>query len=67
MPLYDLECLNCRTVFEAFLKLTEKEEVVSCPHCGGKGARKVPTRFQTNSWSRFLDDLERRVSPEKFR
>ncbi|HOJ52901.1 MAG TPA: zinc ribbon domain-containing protein [Syntrophales bacterium] len=67
MPLYDLTCKNCGHTFEALLKIHEDPEGVSCPRCGRKGARKVPGRFQTNDWSRFLDHLERRVNPEKFR
>lgn len=67
MPLYDLECKNCGNIFEVLMKVEESAEDAICPRCGGKGARRIPSRFQTNAWSRFLDDLERRVSPGKFR
>lgn len=67
MPLYDVTCLHCHEEYELLLALTEDPAHVACPRCGKQGVKKLPTRIHTNAWSRFLDTLERRVSPEKFR
>lgn len=67
MPLFDFQCNSCGHLFEALLLPSEPPEELSCPACGEKGVRKLPAPFKTNAWSRFLDALERRVSPEKFR
>jgi hypothetical protein len=29
--------------------------------------RKLVTRFRTNFWSSFLDNMERRTNPQKFK
>jgi putative FmdB family regulatory protein len=67
MPLYDFECSKCSHVFEVFLKITEDFEKLPCPQCGAQKPRKLVSAFRTNVWSTFLDNLERRVSPEKFK
>lgn len=67
MPLYDFECEKCKEVFEAFLKRDEGPEVLTCPNCGERGPRKLVSAFKTNAWSTFLDNLERKISPEKFK
>lgn len=67
MPLYDFECLTCQRAFEAFLKLSESPDDLSCPHCGAKKPKKLVSTFRTNAWSSFLDGMEKRISPEKFR
>ncbi|MDD5170938.1 MAG: zinc ribbon domain-containing protein [Syntrophales bacterium] len=67
MPLYDFECRKCSHIFEAFLKLSEGPDVLSCPKCCADDPRKLVSNFRTNSWSTFLDKLERKISPEKFK
>ncbi|MDI9570823.1 MAG: zinc ribbon domain-containing protein [Pseudomonadota bacterium] len=67
MPLYDFECLRCQRQFEAFLKMRETPAALTCPECGAGNPRKLVTAFQTNAWSSFLDDMERRVNPQKFK
>jgi len=67
MPLFDVTCLHCHDTFEMILSLREDPAQVTCPRCGKMGLKKLPATFHTNTWSQFLDTLERRVSPEKFR
>lgn len=34
MPMYDYRCPTCGSRFERFLRLTESDSAVPCPHCG---------------------------------
>jgi hypothetical protein len=38
-----------------------------CPVCGRKRTKKKVASFRTNAWSAFLDGMEKRVNPQKFR
>ena len=67
MPLYDFECPKCGHAFEALLKMNEDFAKLPCPKCNASGLRKLVTPFRTNAWSTFLDRMERRISPEKFK
>ncbi len=67
MPLYDFECTKCQHKFEVFLKMREDPGALTCPECGAGKPRKLVTAFQTNAWSSFLDDMEKRVNPQKFK
>jgi len=66
MPLYQYGCEQCSHEFEVFHKIDEKV-TIECPECKGKKCRKLVTAFRTNLWSQFLDDMERKVSPHKFK
>ena len=65
MPLYDYECTRCSHRFEWLLKAGEADP--ACPACGEDKTRKCLAPFRTNAWSRFLDGMEKRVSPHKFK
>ncbi len=67
MPLYDFECRKCQYKFEAFLKMKETPDALTCPECGSDKPNKLVTPFQTNSWSSFLDTMEKKVNPHKFK
>lgn len=67
MPLYDFECRSCGKVFETLLKMTESTEDLCCPACGMKNPSKLISRIRTNLWSSFLDNMEKRVNPHKFK
>jgi putative FmdB family regulatory protein len=67
MPLYDFECCQCRHAYEGFLKVDEPYDQLECPECGAKNPKKLATAFRTNSWSTFLDAMERKVNPHKFK
>ena len=67
MPLYDFECCQCRHGYEGFLKVDEPYDQFECPKCGAKNPKKLATAFRTNSWSKFLDTMERKVNPHKFK
>ena len=43
------------------------EEAPACPACGAKQPQRRIAPFRTNAWSTFLDGMEKRVSPEKFK
>jgi len=42
-------------------------KVISCPECGKKKPKKLVAPFKTQFWSNFLDDMERKISPHKFK
>ncbi|MDQ5984314.1 MAG: hypothetical protein CSYNP_00007 [Syntrophus sp. SKADARSKE-3] len=67
MPLYDFECSKCGHNFEAFIKLSETSDNIECPKCTAKKPKKLVSLFRTNNWSTFLDNMERKISPEKFK
>jgi len=67
MPIYEFECRACKTVYERFMKIDEGYDVLECPSCGATKPKKLVTAFRTNAWSNFLDKMERKISPEKFR
>ena len=65
MPLYDYECTHCAHLFETIRKIGE--DAPACPVCGKKETKRRIAPFRTNAWSRFLDGMEKRISPEKFK
>ena len=67
MPIYDFECLKCHNTFETIRKIEEDNKDLTCPKCGGKKLHKLVSSFQTHSWSQFLDNMEKKISPEKFK
>lgn len=67
MPVYEYECRSCGHIFERLQKVGEGYEDLACPECMTKNPRKLVTRFRTNFWSSFLDNMEKRTNPEKFK
>jgi putative FmdB family regulatory protein len=67
MPLYDFACRKCGHEYEAILKIADPDDHLECPKCGAKDSKKLATAFRTNNWSKFLDDMEKRVNPHKFK
>ncbi len=35
MPMYEYRCEQCKIVFAELRKITEREESIECPQCGG--------------------------------
>lgn len=67
MPLYDFACCACGHEYEAILKIGAPHDHLECPQCGAKAPKKLATAFRTNAWSKFLDDMEKKVNPHKFK
>ncbi|HPQ60082.1 MAG TPA: zinc ribbon domain-containing protein [Syntrophales bacterium] len=67
MPLYDYECEACGQVFEVFHKIDAPPADLACPQCDGKKVKKIVAPFRTQFWSNFLDSMERKISPHKFK
>ena len=65
MPIYEYECTRCGHCFERIMKAGEDDP--DCPACGGKKTKKRIAAFRTNAWSGFLDGMERRINPHKFK
>ena len=67
MPLYDFACTRCGHEYEAILKIDEPWDGLECPECGALSPKKLATAFKTDTWSKFLDGMERKVNPLKFK
>jgi putative FmdB family regulatory protein len=67
MPLYDYECVKCSHVFEVFLKASETDDALACPKCKAGKPRRLVSQFKTHGWSQFLDKMEKRINPHKFK
>jgi putative FmdB family regulatory protein len=67
MPIYEFECCQCKTVYERLMKVDERYDVLECPSCGAKKPKKLATAFRTHAWSTFLDNMEKKISPHKFK
>jgi len=65
MPIYEYQCTACGHLFERIMKVGETDP--QCPACGVKKVKKRVAAFRTNAWSTFLDHMEKRVSPQKFK
>jgi len=65
MPIYDYECAACAHLFEWIMKVGETKP--ACPACGAMETKKRIAPFRTNAWSTFLDGMEKRANPHKFR
>lgn len=65
MPIYEYACTRCRHRFERIMKVGE--EAPACPVCGAKETKKRVAPFRTNAWSSFLDGMEKRANPHKFK
>lgn len=49
------------------MKIDEHYDDLTCPSCKATKPRKLVTAFRTNTCANFLDTMERKVSPEKFK
>ena len=67
MPIYEFHCNKCNHEFDSLLKVNEDYKKLACPQCGSKAPAKLVSSFRTNNWSTFLDKMERKVSPHKFK
>jgi putative FmdB family regulatory protein len=45
MPIYEYECQSCGDRFESFRGITERDDKVKCPNCGGQNSKKVVSSF----------------------
>jgi putative FmdB family regulatory protein len=45
MPVYDYVCKDCHKSFEQILTLKQHDQVVKCPHCGGKNVEQEAAAF----------------------
>jgi len=67
MPIYEYECVACGQVFERIVLPGDKEGELACPRCAAVGPRRLVSGFYRHAWSSFLEAMEKRVSPEKFK
>lgn len=67
MPLYDYECVKCSHVFEVYHKMNEENETLTCPKCKAKKPKRLVSQVKTHAWSQFLDKMEKKINPHKFK
>lgn len=46
MPLFNFQCEECRSVFEALVGHRERAKKSCCPRCGGRSERQEVSRFK---------------------
>ena len=51
MPIYQYECSGCGVNFEKRRALSDSDTGVTCPQCGAKSPRRLPSRFSSRIWS----------------
>jgi putative FmdB family regulatory protein len=49
MPVYEYYCDNCDKVFDSLQPIAKSDQPVSCPDCGRKSDRIMPTTVATMS------------------
>jgi putative FmdB family regulatory protein len=67
MPIYSYECQECRHQFDLWEKMEEVNPNRACPECASGRVKKILAPFRTHGWSSFLDQMERKISPHKFK
>lgn len=45
MPLYEYQCSDCETRFDALRGMSEADNPIACPQCGGKDAQRLISLF----------------------
>ena len=45
MPLYEYKCLDCETLFDALRGMSEADDPITCPQCGGEETQRVISLF----------------------
>jgi putative FmdB family regulatory protein len=45
MPLYEYQCTDCGTRFDALVRMTAASDSVSCDHCTGQNVRRMVSTF----------------------
>jgi putative FmdB family regulatory protein len=51
MPLYEYRCEKCQIVFAELRKLSEREDPIECPQCGGAASIIFSSFAQTSGTS----------------
>ena len=49
MPIYEFKCRKCETQFEEIRPLGDTGKSLSCPECGTKSPKKIPSVFAAGS------------------
>jgi putative FmdB family regulatory protein len=45
MPLYEYQCSDCETCFDALRAMSEADAPIACPNCGGEETRRMISLF----------------------
>jgi putative FmdB family regulatory protein len=45
MPLYEYECTECETRFDALRGMAQADDPIACPQCGSKDTHRVISLF----------------------
>lgn len=51
MPIYEFQCRKCGEVFERLMKVNERGDSLTCPHCGEKKPEKILSGFSSSKGS----------------
>jgi putative FmdB family regulatory protein len=48
MPIYEYRCRKCGDVFERFMSINERGDMLTCPYCGEKKPEKILSGFSSS-------------------
>lgn len=62
MPIYEYRCADCGRKFSALIGMTAEPDDEACPHCGGRNAERLVSRFsRLKSEDDRMDELADRL------
>lgn len=69
MPIYEYRCNGCNRKFSALVGVTAEPDDERCPHCGGKDASRLVSRFarlrtEDDRVDAITDDIELYGEPD---
>ncbi|RJP75392.1 MAG: zinc ribbon domain-containing protein [Candidatus Zixiibacteriota bacterium] len=51
MPIFEYRCPDCQQEFDEIRPFADRDEPVSCPHCGSRRSERKISLFGTTGWS----------------
>jgi len=57
MPIYEYQCLNCKSLFQRLMLTKDELEMISCPHCHSTDLKRLISRviFHTKESDRIRE------------
>jgi len=49
MPVYEYYCADCKTKFDALRRMSQADDPIPCPHCGGTNTSRLISTFSAIS------------------
>lgn len=66
MPIYEYQCPGCGHVFEEWVKVSEAQDTLPCPHCGVPSGHVIShTTFLLKGGGWYVTEYGNRSTPQK--